>query len=217
MRLKPLFVLRKDVELEQSDQEQVEALQQWWRDNWLSLIGGLVVGLGAILGWQYYGDYTASQAAAASSQFEMIKTQLATDQNEQAKSTLKTLQAEHAKSPYVAQAHLAMAQAQAEDSDWAGAAASLQQVLASTQDEALLGLARLRLARAQWAQGEADAAMSTLDQEAGAYAGLFSELKGDIAKSQGDAEAAREHWQAALLAQPQVVDPNLIQRKLDAL
>ena len=130
---------------------------------------------------------------------------------------LDALQSAHAKSPYVAQAQLALAQAQAEKGDWAAAANTLQQVLSSTDDAALLGLARLRLARAQWAQGEAEAALSTLEQEAGAYAGLFAELQGDIALSQGDAEAARGHWQAALLAQPQVVDPNLVQRTLDAL
>ena len=38
------------MEFEKSDQEQVEALQKWWKENWLSLLGGLVLGLGGILG-----------------------------------------------------------------------------------------------------------------------------------------------------------------------
>lgn len=206
------------MELEQSDQEQVEVLQQWWRDNWLSLLGGLVVGLGGILGWQYYGEYKADQAANASNQYEAIKTQLSTEKLTEAQATLGDLQAAHAKSPYIAQAQLAIAQFQAEADEWAAAATSLQQVSSSTKDPAILGLAKLRLARAQWAQGQADAAMSTLGAaESGAYAGLYAELKGDIALSSGDKDAAREHWQAALQAEPQVVDPNLIQRKLDAL
>ena len=206
------------MELEQSDQEQVEVLQQWWRDNWLSLLGGLVVGLGGILGWQYYGEYKADQASAASNQYEAIRTQLATSKLSDAQSTLEGLRAGHAKSPYIAQAQLAIAQFQAEAGEWAAAATSLQQVSTSTKDPALLGLARLRLARAQWAQGQADTAMATLSAgDAGAYEGLYAELKGDIAHFKGDKDAAREHWQAALTAEPQVVDPNLIQRKLDAL
>lgn len=206
------------MELEQTDQEQVEVLQQWWRDNWLSLLGGLVVGLGGILGWQYYGEYSAEQAADASVQFEQVKTQLASDQRDEAQASLQQLSAAHGNSPYVAQAQLALAQSFAEADQWTQAQSALQSVLDHSDDPAVTGLARLRLARAQWAQGDADAALASLNQNhSSAYAGLYAELMGDIARSQGDTEAARSHWQTALTAQPQVVDPQSIQQKLDTL
>ncbi len=206
------------MELEQTDQEQVEALQQWWRENWLALVGGLVLGLGGILGWQYYGEYRAEQAAAASNLYETVKTQLASDQLEQAQASLASLAADHAKSPYVSQAQLALAHSQAEAGQWSDAEASLRTVLDGSDDVALKGLARLRLARVQWAQGQSDAALASLNEvHSSAYTGLYEELKGDIFHSKGDAESARTHWQAAISAQPQVVDPTAIQRKLDAL
>ena len=36
------------MELEKTDQEQVEELQKWWRENRLALVGGLVLGIGAL-------------------------------------------------------------------------------------------------------------------------------------------------------------------------
>lgn len=212
-------VLRKKVELEQTDQEQVEALQKWWGENWLSLLGGLVIGLGGILGWQYYGEHRADQAMSASSQFEAIKTQLVTEKLTEAAAGIAALEQAHADSPYVAQAHLAMAQAQAESGNWAAAASALEQVLIASDDPALLGLARLRLARAQWAQGDVTGARASLnaDSVAAAYAPLYAELDGDIAYEQGDMDAARAAWDKALATQSQALDRGSIQRKLDML
>ena len=75
------------MEFEKSDQEQVEALQKWWKENWLSLLGGLVLGLGGILGWQYYGDYSDAQAATASTRYESIKAMLASEQLDKSRFT----------------------------------------------------------------------------------------------------------------------------------
>ena len=40
-----------------TDEEQVEALKKWWRENGKSVVGGVVLGLalvGGWRGWQYY-------------------------------------------------------------------------------------------------------------------------------------------------------------------
>ena len=51
----------------QTEEEQVEAIKQWWKDNGKSVIGGLVLGLavvGGLKGWQQYTKVSAENAAA---------------------------------------------------------------------------------------------------------------------------------------------------------
>ncbi len=206
------------MEFEKSDQEQVEALQKWWKENWLSLLGGLVLGLGGILGWQYYGQYSDAQAASASMTYESIKATLATGQLEAASQDVEVLTQAHPKSPYVAQAHLALAQAQADAGEWSAAEASLRKVVDGQADVALKGLAILRLGRALWAQDKTDEALSLLNSAPdNGYAPLYSALKGDIAAAAGDADTAREAYQAALASNADFIDNNTVQQKLDAL
>ena len=206
------------MELEQSDQEQIEALQKWWRENWMSLIGGLILGLGGILGWQYYGEAKQENAAAASVTYEQLKAQLATGKLEQAQASLTGMQQEFGDSPYVVQGHLALAQAQAEKDDWAAAEVTLRQALELSDDAAIEGLVRLRLARSLWAQGNAEAALAELDAGGdNAYAPLYQELRGDIAAAQGDAETARTAYEQALASDVEYIDRGGVERKLSAL
>lgn len=206
------------MEFEKSDQEQVEALQKWWKENWLSLLAGLVLGLGGILGWQYYGQYSNAQAASASLTFESIKAMLATGQLDAASSDIESLAQAYPKSPYVAQANLALAQAQADAGDWSAAEATLRKVVDGQKDVALQGLATLRLSRALWAQGKTDEAIETLSSAPdNGYAPLYSDLKGDIAAAAGDAQTAREAYEAALASNADFIDNNTVQQKLDAL
>jgi predicted negative regulator of RcsB-dependent stress response len=206
------------VELEHTDEEQVEALQKWWRENWLSLVSGLVLGLGVILGWQYYGDYAQNQAADASQTYEAIKAKVSAGLLEAAQADVNRLQDAHHGSPYVEQARFALAQAYASKGDWAVAEAQLRLVLDDSSDQALLGLARLRLARTLWAQSKMTEALATLDMsKAGAYAPLYAELRGDIALSEQKLELAKSAYAEALDGDRDYVDRNAIQRKLDAL
>ncbi len=217
-RYRRVFDSRTNVEFEKSDQEQVEALQQWWKDNWLSLLGGLVLGLGGILGWQYYGQYSDAQAAQASNAYESIKSKLATEQLDAASTEIETLAQAHPKSPYVPQAQLALAKAQADAGEWAAAEASLRSVIDGDAESALHGLAILRLARALWAQDKGDEAVALLDGAPdNSYAPLYSDLKGDIAAAAGDLDAARAAYQTVLASNADYIDNNSVQQKLDAL
>ena len=52
-----------------TDDEQVERIKNWWKDNGSSVIAGLVIGIGGLLGWRYWVDYKANVAAEASAHF----------------------------------------------------------------------------------------------------------------------------------------------------
>jgi predicted negative regulator of RcsB-dependent stress response len=45
-----------------SDNEQVERLRTWWRENGWFVIGGVALGFLALFGWRQYGEYRIGQA-----------------------------------------------------------------------------------------------------------------------------------------------------------
>ena len=42
------------MEVYETEEQQVEAVKKWWKENGVSLIVGVVMGLSAIAGWKYY-------------------------------------------------------------------------------------------------------------------------------------------------------------------
>lgn len=187
------------MELEKTDQEQVEQLQQWWRENRLALIVGLAVGIGGLVGWEQWQRSSESRSMQASVMFEDVSRAVAVENADRADTALAALQEAYPGSVYVVEALAMRAALAAKSDDWAAAEEYLQQALNSGPEPVLAGMLRLRLARAQWAGGNAENALSTLDKAIPeAYAGSREELRGDIEYARGNLEAARGAWEKAL-------------------
>ena len=45
-----------------SEDEHAERLKEWWKKNGTSIIFGVVIGVGAIAGVNYWRDYTQTQS-----------------------------------------------------------------------------------------------------------------------------------------------------------
>ena len=59
-----------------TDNESEELLRRWWSENWLWLVGGIVIGLGGLAGWQYWQKsrlQSAEQDEAAYTQPLMVE------------------------------------------------------------------------------------------------------------------------------------------------
>ena len=113
----------------------------------------------------------------------------------------ETLREEHSDSAYAIYGNLVMARQQlVEQNDPAAAVESLSWALDKAADDKALSLVvRNRLARAQFAAGNHDDALATLDGagEADAFNAIFSELRGDILLAKGDQDGAREAYLTA--------------------
>ena len=59
------------------DYEQGERVQQWLRQNGLSIVIGIVIGLVAIFGWQQWRNHQATREMEASSLYQQLQTALA--------------------------------------------------------------------------------------------------------------------------------------------
>lgn len=187
------------MELEKTDQEQVEELQKWWHENRLALITGLVVGIGALVGWEQWQKSQIDSSMNASSVYDEVKRAVDAGNAERADVALGRLQKEHSGSSYVVDALATRAALAAKDNKWTEAVSLIQQALDSGPEPAMAGLLKLRLARAYWGAEQTDKAIAVLDSDIPeTYAASAYELRGDIEMARGNTDAARTAWEQAL-------------------
>jgi predicted negative regulator of RcsB-dependent stress response len=201
----------------ETDDEKVEAIKKWWKENGVSVLAGLAIGLVAVFGWRFWVDYRESVSQRASAAFEQL---MATAEGEDSAAALAQAQAIRdgfGSTAYATLADLMEARVKLKAGDPVGAIAALERVVTKAPDPALADLAALRLARVLLDQGDVDraGAIAAKYANAGAYSGDFAAIQGDIASSQGRYDEARQAYQRAIASGASL--SQLIQLKLDNL
>ncbi|MBM0104624.1 tetratricopeptide repeat protein [Steroidobacter sp. S1-65] len=202
-----------------TDRDQEEALRNWWRENWTWILGGIVLGLALLGGWQYWKIHSADQAAAAANLYEEFRGALERNELDAANRSLGTLVADHEDSPYTQHGRLLLAKKHVDAGKFDEALPLLRAVVDTSKDDELAWVARTRVARLLIQQGKHDEALSLLNPEkAGAFAAQVREIRGDAQVAKGNPEAARAEYAAALTANisgaERMIDRNLIEMKL---
>ena len=187
-----------------TDEEQVEAIKQWWKNNGNSLLIGIGAALAIAFGWQAWQNQQAQQRTEAASQFVTLMNAFGTEDETSADTVAfvaKNLRDDHADSAYAVYANLMLARVQLmQNSDVEGAVESLQWALdKAAQTQPLALVVRSRLAQAQMALEDYDAALATIDgaKNSDAFGAMFAELRGDILLAKGNQDGAREAYLAA--------------------
>ena len=179
-----------------TEEQQAERLRQWWRENGRSVIIGLAIGVGGILGWQGWTAHQRQVAEAGSMAYDRFL-QLA-DDDAAAYTQGERLIQEHGDTPYAALTALNLAKRHAEDGDLEQARARLNWVIKHADQKGLPELARLRLAGVLIALGRADEALTQLTPVPKGMEILYEETRGDALKAQGDTGAAASAYDQAL-------------------
>jgi predicted negative regulator of RcsB-dependent stress response len=181
------------VEVYENENDQVEAVKRFFAENGKALVVGVVLGIGALVGWRYWNSHQAESAMASSLEYQNVTSAVRADQP----ATLSAAEkfAAETKNTYGALASLELAQKYVDNNDLAKAAAQLEQGLANTSDENLQALINMRLARIQVQQKQADAALKTLDSIKGeGWVAIVADLRGEALLSKGDKQGARDAW-----------------------
>ena len=132
--------------LDLQEQEQMEALKAWWKDNRNQLLGVLlivVVGVGGWRGWQYYQNKQASGAAAL---YQQLIEQLASNDPKRINDAAAAVTEKFGSTAYAARAELLAARVNDLSNDRARAETQLQWVIDNAREDTLKDVARLRLA-----------------------------------------------------------------------
>ncbi|ELI5381729.1 TPA: YfgM family protein [Vibrio parahaemolyticus] len=202
------------MELYDTEEQQVEAIKDWWKENGKAVIIGAVVGLGGLFGWHYYQD-TVIQASETASQSYTTAMNALQEKGVDAQSDVQAFIESNEVKEYSVLAALQLAKAQVEAKDFAAALEQLKWAQSNTKDAALSPLISYRIARIETEMGNFDAANTELGKVTDtAWAGRIAELRGDIALRQGDKDAAY----AAYTEAQQAADASpTLQMKLDDL
>jgi predicted negative regulator of RcsB-dependent stress response len=114
------------VEVYTTEDEQIAAIKKWWKENWLSLFGGVLIGAGILFGWKYWSDSKNFHSESASVEYEAMIQSLAQNQLEESSSHAATLLGQYADTPYAGLAALTMAKIKADKDDLVAAKSHLR-------------------------------------------------------------------------------------------
>jgi len=197
----------------QTEDEQVEAIKKWWKENGKSVIGGVVLGFAIIGGWKGWQGWQQSEGETASMLYDNFRQAIRTERLDKAVDDGKRLIGEHGGSAYASFTGLELARISYAKGEKAAAKEHLQWVADSAPDPTLREVARLRLGQLLLDMGELDALQDLMAQPPlEAFTGEFSVLRGDLARAQGDDAAARKAYEQALAAG--IEDAVLVRMKL---
>lgn len=204
---------------EYDNYEQSERVQKWLRENGLSIVVGIALGLVGIFGWQQWRNHQARSEGEAAQLYQQLQVATAAGKSDAIVQLTGQLMKDHAKSPYALFAVADRARQQVDANQLAKAEASLEWARQHTTVTALKSLTTLRIAQVELASGKGKAALSTLDSlPANSFSGLAEELRGDVLVKLGRPTDARKAYQAALAAlSEEAPQRGILQMKIDDL
>jgi len=184
----------------ETEEQQVAALKQWWKENGTSLIVGLFVGVSALFGWRYYSEQTNIHAIQASDLYmQVMQSAVLQTIDDKTIDLNNQLINEYSDTPYAALSSLALAKAEYEKDNVEGAVAQLELAIKHANDDITKQIANLRLARVYIEQGKYTEASTALNMSHdSAYEAQYEELKGDLFMAQGDVTQARIAYDKAI-------------------
>lgn len=204
------------MEIYSTEEQQVQAIKDWWKKNGTSVIVGLVLGLGGVYGWKQYTSYQINQKQAASAAYQAALDSYADSEGSDPAVLSQSIEQLNAGSNYQDLAKLTLTKALVEKGEYDQAAQTLQSVVA-TSPEPIKSVAAIRLARVQAQLEQFDASLATLASVTSAdYASIVAAIRGDVLLQSGDIQGARSAYQAAIAADAGRAE-SLIQMKLDDL
>lgn len=205
--------------LDLQEQEQLDTLKAWWKDNGNYLLGALlivVVAMGGWRGWQYYQNQQSAEAATLYAGFTQ---QLESNDPKRVNDAAAAVMDKYASTAYASRAALLAAQVNEQVKDVARAKTQLQWVIAHAEEASLKDVARLRLAAVLLDEKDYDAAMNLLEaKHPASFDGLYADLRGDVLRAQGKNEEAKSAYKLAYeKTDARSQYRNMIQVKMDAL
>jgi predicted negative regulator of RcsB-dependent stress response len=212
------------VEQYRTEEEQVQALARWWKENGRSTVAAVVIALSAVFGWRAWQANEVHQQEQASDIYQALLhalgTQKASSGSQLGAELAEQLKSEFGSTTYAQFAALHLAALAVKEGKLPDAEAQLRWVLGkapSGSDTAQL--AQLRLARVLAASGDTDQALAILEKATpGSYEASYASAQGDILLAAGRNDEARDAYSKALAAAGgEGANLSVLQQKLQSL
>ena len=178
-----------------SDEEQMNRFKEWWNEYGTLLLILVGLAIASIVGWNVYSDNRQQNIEASTSLYAEY-----VDATAEAKAAIaQQIKAEFPGTSVHSLVALDEAKKAADDENLAAAIQALVEARDAAPDALLAELAMIRLAKVQYAQGNTEEALQTLQSVRNrGYKSWALELTGDIYLAEGDSEQAFAAYSSAL-------------------
>jgi len=204
------------VEVYSNENEQTDALRNFFASNGKALAIGVVIGIAALGGWRYWSSHQDDTAKSVSAQYQQLTSAMQADKPE----TLEAVNrfASENSNTYGALAAMDLAKRYVDAGQLDKAATLLQNGLKDTKDANLQAVINLRLARIQLQQNQADAALKTLDGVKGdGWTAIVADIRGEALLTKGDRQGARDAWSKGVESDASPALKQMMQMKMNNL
>ena len=189
--------------LVESDEEQLEVLKNWWKENGQSIVIAIALGFLGIFGFQAWNEKvknTAENASAIYQQILDLNVQEIKEKDEAIFDLGRKLKDDYGNSIYAVLASLVISKKYIESNDFESGIDQLRWALDQDHSDSLEDLIRVRLARLLASSNRSDEAFSILEnhEPQAAHLSIFEETKGDLFFQVGNLASAREAYQKAI-------------------
>ncbi len=217
------------------EEEQLEALKDWWDRHGKSIFVVVLLSVGSVLGYQAWQKHVQEIGLAAALIYQDLVVASASITEETAgdaennseesqvmttaKNLANTLKTDYTDSTYAIFAALHLAKLAVDTDDFDVALSELEWILEQGVNEEMEGIVRMRLARVLMEQGKTDEALATLDvtPDSSVQRASFAEVRGDIYSLVGAQQKAREAYQLAIDNLSEEVNSAMLKTKLAAI
>lgn len=184
-----------------TEEEQIQAIKDWWSKNGNSLLISVAVAIAIIFGWRAYQNSVIDSQTEASLMYEQLLG-AASAQTQAAESSgiaylAGQLKDKYEDTEYGIYAALFLARDAVENNNLDDAVSELEWAKSMTEDTRIHDIANGRLARIFSQQGKQEEALALLVANEQEFESQFLEIKGDILQRQGDEEGAIEAYSDA--------------------
>lgn len=201
----------------ETEEQQVEAIKGWWKENGNTLIIGAVVGLAGLWGWRFYNDSVITGQERASQAYSDMLVKFEAQGEDKDFADISAFVNDNIDNSYGVLASLLLAKEAVVQQDFKLAQTQLAQLQGQNSYAPLNAVINLRLARVQFELGEYEQALTTLAliSEKNFLAKAY-QVKGSIYLKQNELDKARSAFQDAINASQGRVDP-ILQLQFDDL
>ncbi|WP_439106424.1 YfgM family protein [Congregibacter sp.] len=206
-----------------TEEEQVEALKSWWKENGRSTMVGVVLALGLGFGWQAWQKSQEVAAQSASNLYQQMLQALSIEEGQGASTVGRQIATElkdsHRGSVYAQFAALHLARLAVNEGLPSLAEQELRWTLAMADvNDDVYQIAQLRLARVLADQDKQEEALAMLQGATTDFVASYALARGDILLSQGKEADALVAYESALAALEEGAPvPQTLQDKLEYL
>jgi len=184
----------------ETEDQQLEAIKKWWKENSSMVVTGITVGVAGIFGWQYFQTQSVQHSEQASVLYEQVLVLADNPQKLDSQiASANQLEAEFKDTPYASLSALVIAKQQLAEGQVEKAVQQYRWVIENATQNELKYLAKIRLSRLLLSNQKQDEALSLLNESyPESFNEMVFELKGDVLSTQGNQDGARAAYTKAL-------------------